>query len=203
MWYFTRLLGVDGRSLRPTVSQERPHAFFFTNSAVQNARPSLVINERPLDYAISQVGTVVPQRMYSSGGPTEARRCANVSLNLPVFFVLNDRVTLGLALARPGAVGGDRATLLGAGDAAPVGNGSSLYVRINVSIFPLPPPPPSMITRHYLECVLLKLVLGFSGLVTSNGIRRSGREIRRQLTTQLLSSNLPRASQTRWTGSSM
>ena len=200
MRYFSRLLGVDGRSLRPTVSQEIPHAFFFTSTAVQNARPSssLVINGRPLDYAISQVGTVVPQRMFSSGSPIDAQRCANVSLNMPVFFVHNDRVTLGLALAMPGAVGGDSATLLGAGDAAPVGNGSSLYVRINVSIFP-PLSPPSMITRQCLECVLLKLV--FSGLVTPNGIRRSGRETRRQLTTQLPSSNLPCASQTRWTGS--
>ena len=142
MQYFARLLGVDGRSLRPTLSQEMPHAFFVTSFAVQNARPSLVINERPVDYAISQVGTVVPQRMFSPGSAMDTKRCANVSLNMPIFFIHNDRVTLGLALARSGAVGGDRATLLGAGDVAPVGNGSSLYVRINVSIFrPLVPHP--------------------------------------------------------------
>lgn len=144
MQYFTRLLGVDARSLRPTVSQEMPHALFFTSPAVQNARPSssLVIDGRPLDYAISQVGTVVPQHMFSSGSPIGAQRCANISLNMPIFFVHNDRVTLGLALARSGAVGGDSATLLGAGDPAPVGNGSSLYVRINVSIYFPPICPP-------------------------------------------------------------
>ena len=154
MRYFARLLGVDGRSLRPTVSQEMPHAFYFTSSAKQNARPSssLVMNGWPLDYAISQIGTVVPQRMFSSGSPIGAQCCANVSLNMPIFLVHNDRVTIGLALARPGAVVGDCATLLGAGDAAPVGSGSSLYIRINVSIPPLCPPP-SMSARHCLWSV--------------------------------------------------
>jgi len=42
--YFARLLGVDVRSLRPIVSQERPHPFFLTSPAVENVRPSLAIN---------------------------------------------------------------------------------------------------------------------------------------------------------------
>ena len=130
--FFARLLGVDPRSLRPTVSQERLHAFFITSSAVQSARPSLGIDGRPLDYAITHAGTVVPQRMWSPGLPSDTQCYANTSLNMPVFFVHNDRATLGLPL--PKAVGGSRATLLGAGDAAPIGNSSTMYIRINVGI---------------------------------------------------------------------
>ena len=130
--FFSRLLGVDARSLRPTVSQERPHAFFITSSDVQSARPSLAINGRPLDYTISQVGTVVPQRMWSSGIPSDAQRFANASLNMPVFFVNNDHATLGLPLLK--AVEGSCATLIGAGDTAPIGNGSTMYIRINVGL---------------------------------------------------------------------
>jgi hypothetical protein len=126
--YFSRLLGVDARSLRPAVSQESPHAFFVTSLAVQNAHPTLAINGRPLDYAISLAGTVVPQRMFSSGNPTD-------SLNMPIYFLHSDRVTLGLALGRSGNVRSDRTALLGAGNALPVGNGSTLYFRINASYF--------------------------------------------------------------------
>jgi hypothetical protein len=62
MRYFARLLGA---SLRPAVSEECPHPFFITSPAMKNAHPFIVINGRPLDYAISQTGTVVPQRMWS------------------------------------------------------------------------------------------------------------------------------------------
>jgi len=132
--FFARLLGVDPRSLRPTLSQEKLHAFFITSSAVQSARPSLAIDGRPLDYAITQAGTVVPQRMWASGIPSESdvQRYANTSLNMPAFFVHNDRATLGLPLLK--AVNGSCATLLGADDTAPIGNGSTMYVRINVGI---------------------------------------------------------------------
>jgi hypothetical protein len=135
MRYFGRLLGVDVQFLRPMASQEQPHPFFLTSPAVENVRPSLAINGRPLDYAISRAGTVVPQRMWSSGTPTDARRQANVLLNMPIFFIHDDRVTLGLPLLR--AVPGDcpEATLLGAGDTTPIGNCSTMYIRINVCIF--------------------------------------------------------------------
>ena len=129
--FFARLLGVDLQSLRPTLSQERLHAFFIVSSAVQSARPSLAIDGRPLDYAISQAGTVVPQRMWSSGVPS-AQCYANTSLNMPVFFIHNDRATLGLPLLK--AIKGSRATLLGADDTAPIGNGSTMYIRINVGV---------------------------------------------------------------------
>jgi hypothetical protein len=130
--FFSRLLGVDARSLRPTVSQERPHAFFITSSDAQNTRPSLAISGRPLDYSITQAGTVVPQRMWCPGTPPDAHRFANASFNMPVFFVNNDHATLGLPLLR--AVEGSCATLIRAGDAAPIGNGSTLYIRINVGL---------------------------------------------------------------------
>jgi hypothetical protein len=130
--FFARLLGVDPRSLRPTLSQEKLHAFFITSSAVQSARPSLGIDGRPLDYAITQAGTVVPQRMWASGIPSDVQHYANTSLNMPAFFVHNDRATLGLPLLK--AVNGSRATLLGADDTAPIGNGSTMYIRINVGI---------------------------------------------------------------------
>jgi hypothetical protein len=119
MRYFSRLLGVDARPLRPTVTQERPHPFLITNST-----------GRPLDYAITQAGTIVPQRMWSSGSPSDARRQANVLLNMPVFFVNSDHVTLGFPLLS--AITGDRSALLGANDAAPLGNCSTLYIRITV-----------------------------------------------------------------------
>src|SRR5258707_5513589 len=138
--YFARLLKVDVRSLRPTMSQEWPHAFFITNPttpAVQNAPPTLHINRLPawlLDYAIRQVGTVVPQRIWPPGNMSETPRPANASLNMPIFFVGRDRVTLGLPL--PVAISGDdRVQLLGAGSPAPIGHGSTMYIRITVSCF--------------------------------------------------------------------
>ena len=131
--YFARLLGVDPRSLRPAVSQNWPHAFFITSPAVQNARPHLDINGRPLDYAISQAGTVVPQYMWSSGDPTDGQRYATVALKMPIFFVPRDRITLGLPLV--GAVEGGGANIVGASDMAPIGDNSTLYIRIRVSVF--------------------------------------------------------------------
>jgi len=166
MRYFARLLGVDARSLRPIVSQERPHPFFLTSPAVENVRSSLAINGRPLDYAISRAGTIVPQRMRSSGTPKDARRQSNVLLNMPIFFVHDDRVTLGLPLLRAVAGGTDRpeATLLGAGDATPVGNCSTMYIRINVCT--------STIVHICFGIVLLKPLFS-SGQVTANGVHKS------------------------------
>ena len=131
--FFTRLLGVDVRSLRPTISQESPQAFFITSFAMQCPCPSFAINGRPLDYVISQAGTVVPQRMWSSRISLDSQRNTNTSLNMPVYFVHNDRATVGLPLLK--AVEGRRATLLCAGDTAPIGNVSSMHIRINVGIF--------------------------------------------------------------------
>ena len=132
--YFVRLLGVDVRSLRPTISPNWPHAFFITSPAVQIARPHLDINGRPLDYAISQAGTVVPQYMWSSGDPMDGQRYATVALKMPIFFVPHDRVALGLPLVR--AIEGNCTNIVGAGDMAPIGDNSTLYIRIRVNISP-------------------------------------------------------------------
>lgn len=129
--YFARLLRVDARSLRPTISHEWPHAFFITGHAV-NAPPSILINGVPawlLDYAIRQVGTIVPQRIWS---PSDPQRYVNVSLNMPIFFAHRDRVNLGLPLLT--AAAGHCTTLLGAGTTTPVGDCSTMYIRMNVSI---------------------------------------------------------------------
>ena len=135
--YFVRLLGVDARSLRPALSERPPRAFFITDSAARAVRPPLVINGRTLDYAVSDAGTVVPQRMWSSGNPADAQRYAGTPLNMPIFFVRCDQATLGLTLheAQESGRGRPPLDLLGARNPAPIGNGHTIYVRINVSIF--------------------------------------------------------------------
>jgi len=154
--YFTRLLKVDVRSLLPTMSQEWPHAFFITSptstaplqnaAAAPQAPPILYINRRPahlLDYTIRQVGTVVPQGIWPPGNnntlDTPAARSlpgpakVSLTLNMPIFFVGMDRVSLGLPLYMAIAEG-DRVPLHGAGSPAPIGHGSTTYIRITVSI---------------------------------------------------------------------
>jgi hypothetical protein len=134
--YFARLLRMDPRSIRITGSQEWARAFFITNPVVQNGPPSVRIDERPawlLDYAIQDVGTVVPQHIWSAPNASDAKRYGNVPLNMPIFFVHKNRVNLGLPLLR--AAAGNCMTLLSVGAAAPVGDGSTTYIRINVSIF--------------------------------------------------------------------
>ncbi len=131
--FFTRLLGVDAQSLCPTISQKSPHAFFITSFAMQYACPSFAINGRLLDYVISQAGTVVPQRMWSSRISLGSQCNTNTSLNMPMYFVHNDHATLGLPLLK--AVENSRAMLLCAGDTAPIGNISFMYIYINVGIF--------------------------------------------------------------------
>jgi hypothetical protein len=142
--YFARLLKADVRSLHPTMSQEWPHAFFITSptaGASQQAPPTLYINRRPaqlLDYTIRQVGTVVPQAIWPPGNnnnnasdsPTRSAKAA--SLNMPIFFVGMDRVSLGLPL-HVAIAEGDRAPLQGASSPAPIGHGSTTYIRITVS----------------------------------------------------------------------
>ncbi|KAI0255576.1 hypothetical protein BJV78DRAFT_1369259 [Lactifluus subvellereus] len=130
--YFTRLLrGFNSRLLQPISSQEWPGAFFITTPAVQNAPHSIQINGQPawlLDYHMRHIGTVVPQFIWRPVNPSDAQRYANSSLNMPIFFVHHNRVTLGLHLIM--AAAGDCTTLLGAGNAAPVGDCSTTYVRI-------------------------------------------------------------------------
>ena len=146
--YFARLLKVDVRSLRPTMSQEWPHAFFITSpspttatAAQQNHHhdahpPTLYINRRPaylLDYTIRQVGTVVPQGIWPPGNnSSSSAKAASQNLNMPIFFVGMDRISLGLPL--PLAIAeGDRVQLQGATSPAQIGHGSTTYIRMTVS----------------------------------------------------------------------
>ena len=143
--YFARLLKIDIRSLHPTMSQEWPHAFFITSQTVQStttpqAAPTLCINRRPaqlLDYTIRQVGTVVPQGIWPPGNNASdsppARSPKATSLNMPIYFVGMDRISLGLSL-HVAIAEGDRAQLQDAGSPAPIGHGSTTYIRITVSI---------------------------------------------------------------------
>jgi hypothetical protein len=145
--YFSRLLKIDVHSLRPMMSQEWPHAFFITSpTTVQNAAPqatpTLYINRRParlLDYAIRQVGTVVPQGIWppcnnnTSSDTPVSRSAKAASLNMPIFFVGMDRISLGLPLP-VAIVDGGRAQLQGAGSPTPIGHSSTTYIRITVSI---------------------------------------------------------------------
>jgi hypothetical protein len=173
--YFARLLRVDAQSIRATGSQEWARAFFITNPMVQNSPPSIRIDGQPawlLDYAIQDVGTVVPQHIWSAPNPSDFKRYGNVPLNMPIFFVHKNRINLGLPLLR--AAVGDCKVLLSLGAAAPVGGGSTTYMRINVSIFPCCSP-------HQIE---RKRPLS-SGQDTSIGVPRSCSRTRLQHTTQL------------------
>jgi hypothetical protein len=162
--YFARLLRVDSQLLQPVETQEWPDAFFITSPEVQNAPPSAQIAGQPawlLDYAIQQVGTVVPQRIWSAQHPADAQRYGNVPLNMPIFFVHGDRVNLGLP--QPTAAGGVGSMLLGADAIAPLGDCTTTYIRINVSL----------LIRHTsssMSCVNGRF---FSGPVIATGIPRS------------------------------
>ncbi|KAI0291575.1 hypothetical protein BC826DRAFT_476650 [Russula brevipes] len=129
--YFARLLRVDERSLQPFFSQGYPGTFFITSPIAVSSRPWLHIGNRPawpLDHSVRNYGTVVPQRIWSPGTPSDAQRYNNVPLNMPVFFVLDDRSTLGLRLVS--AAAGDCNGLLNARGAAPVGGCHTTSIRI-------------------------------------------------------------------------
>jgi hypothetical protein len=102
---------------------------------MHNAAPAILVGNRPawlLDYFLQNNGTVVPQRIWSPGTPSDALRYNNVSLNMPIFFVNNDRERLGLRLVN--AAAGDCMSLLNARATAPVGNGHTTSIRIKVSV---------------------------------------------------------------------
>jgi hypothetical protein len=134
--YLSRLTHVDERNLQHTFSTDWPDAFFITNPIIPNVHPSVYIAGRPawlLDYVLRDYGTVVPQRIWSPGTPSDAQRYNNVTLNLPIFFVENDRRALGLSLIH--AAAGDTMRLLDARATAPVGHCHTTSIRIKVSIF--------------------------------------------------------------------
>jgi hypothetical protein len=123
---------------------------FITDSAVQAVRPSISINGRSLDYTITDAGTIVSQHIWYSGNPADLQRYINVSLNMPVFFVRCDQVTLGLTLVEAvKSRGRGTLRLFGARNAAPIGNGYITCIRINASISPSV--FPRLVQRLYTE----------------------------------------------------
>ena len=139
--YLCRLLQVYRRSFRATNDPRWPSAFFTTQPPLAHGRPFPDTYGRPiwlLDFAIRNRGTVVRQQIWAP--QNEAQRHAHAPLNMPIFFVHNDQVTLGLPISI--AATRDPMTLFGAGTPASVGDCSTTFIRINGSDPPLPPPCP-------------------------------------------------------------
>ena len=139
--YFSRLLQVDLSSLWFIPTKEWPSAFLIGNPQVPHARPFTITHGNPawlLDFAVRPIGTVVQQRIWAPVPRDEAKaeRLAHAPLNMPIFFVLNDYVTLGLPIVS--AAARDHMTLRGAGTPAPVGECSTTFIRINVRVAPMP-----------------------------------------------------------------
>ena len=132
--YFARLLQVDLRSIQFIQTTDWPSTFLICGPQVPNVRPFTIAHGRTtwlLDFAIRPIGTVVQQRIWAP-----QNGLAHTPLNMPIFFVLNDRVTLGLPIVS--AAAHDQMTLRGAGTPAPVGECSTTFIRINVREAPMP-----------------------------------------------------------------
>lgn len=127
--YFARLLQMDPNTIQTTRDPQWPSAFFIILPAPR-VRHFTIVQGRPawlLDYAIRHGGTVVQQRIWAP--QNEAQRHAHVPLNMPIFFIHSDRVTLGLPIVS--AATRDPTTLLDTGKAAQVGDCSTTFIRIN------------------------------------------------------------------------
>ena len=110
-------------------------AFLLLHPAVQGVRPVTHINKLPawiLDFVMRDVGTIVPQRLWTPTATSDAQRYGTVPLNMPIFFVHTDFMTLGLPLSQ--AAAGACSTLLHARHPAPVGDRHTTFIRIMVSI---------------------------------------------------------------------
>ena len=133
--YFTRLLQLDESRLQ-FAFQEVLGVIYIIHPALQHVPPSTSIANRPawlLDYIWRNYGTVVPQHMWAPAAPGDVQRYRNVS-NMPIFFVNNDRRTLGLRVVQ--AASGNCAGLLNGHSPAPVGDCSTTYIRARVSVSP-------------------------------------------------------------------
>jgi hypothetical protein len=135
--YFAHLLRFDERVFQLVVSNG---VILLLHPAVQNVHPITYIGNRPawlLDYMLRDLGTVVPQRLWSPADTSDAQRYGTpgtVPLNMPIFFVQRDGTTLGFPLNQ--AASGDCSALLNGRLAAPVGRGHTTSIRIMVTIFP-------------------------------------------------------------------
>jgi hypothetical protein len=157
--YFTRLLQFDERHLHLV---NMNGIIFIIHPAVQHARPSTLIANRPawlLDYIYRDYGTVVPQSIWSPATAGDAQRYCNVPLNMPIFFVHGERGILGLRLAQ--ATAGRIEGLLNGRAPAPIGNGHTTSIRIKVSI--------SQVAHRV---AIVRITSPSSGLDTTNGLPR-------------------------------
>ena len=135
--YFTHLLRFDEHNFQLVVSNG---AFLLLHPAVQNVHPITYIGNRPawlLDYIVRDVGSVIPQRLWSPTTTADAQRYGSVPLNMPIFFIQRDRSTLGLPLNQ--AASGNCSALLNAHQPAPVGTFHTTFIRIMVSMSPQSP----------------------------------------------------------------
>jgi len=86
----------------------------------------------PIDYAIKDMGLVIPQQIWTPRKAADAQRYVHhEQLRPPIFFVLNNGANLGLPLKA--AAAGDCMSLQGAEEVAGVGPSSHAQIRINVS----------------------------------------------------------------------
>ena len=130
--YFTHLLHLNERDIQLVAMNG---AFYLIHPAVPNAHPITYINNRPawlLDYMVRDVGTVVPQPLWSPASTADAQRYGTTPLHMPIFFVQREG-TIGLSLNQ--AASGNCPTLVNARQPAPVGDQSTTTIRIMVSLF--------------------------------------------------------------------
>jgi hypothetical protein len=130
--YFSQLVRVDEHTFQLALLNE---IFWLLYPGVQGVHPTTRINNRPawlLDYVVRNVGTVVPQRLWTPASSSDAQRYGTTPLNMPIFFVQKDGA-LGLPLNL--AAAGNCAALLNARAPAPVGQCHTTTIRIMVSIF--------------------------------------------------------------------
>ena len=85
-----------------------------------------------IDYAINDMGRVIPQQIWSPRKPADAQRHGHhEQLRPPIFFAHKDDRSVGLFLRE--AAAGNCIRLRGAEQAARVGPSSHVQIRINVS----------------------------------------------------------------------
>jgi hypothetical protein len=143
--YLSFLLRVNLQTVRAFSFDDWPGAYFVWNHAANYSRPSRIVNERPawlLDYAKSSeedrairpvvaVGSVVPQQFWSPQGQGDWRRYVEqAELHLPIFFVNTDG-SVGVPVTDATT---KRMSLHGADEPVPLGNRTTLKIRICVCI---------------------------------------------------------------------
>jgi hypothetical protein len=162
--YMTRVFGDAKSSLRPIFAREWPDAFFIAEHYMTNTHPSVYISDQLaclVDYVVRNHGAVVPQRMWSPSHPSDTRRYVmHEPLNMPIFFVKDDRRTLGLRVVA--AAAGDCMGLLSARATAPVGSLHATTLRIMVST-----------SENEYPLDIEQMLSVSSGLATANGLHRS------------------------------